>query len=405
MPRPRSGHRIICDEQHNIYSFGGFNPSKPEASDNTADEDGWDMSRPLFRDLWKFDSVTRSWCKIKTNGTLPEQLASHAGCYFRDHLIVYGGTGVPFGQSSTNKIHCCDLRTGTWQWLRPQNTDENQMPTDQYGQAIVVDKESGYLYAVGGTTGFRYTIDVYKFNLFTRRWSLLWKRSDSDFEQFPQERYRHEIVLHDNQIFVFGGGTASNCYGFKYIPVFDLSTNKWIKLKSNPSNSSAAIPDARKCHGCVKTSTNQVYIMGGFDGDRILDDIWKFDLNTYCWEKIAVDMPSKLYFHGITISPAGRATIFGGVNCMTQNQLNVRTNDLYEVWLEAPPLEELVWTSLVRYANTSAMMGCTRLQLAEIGVPTKFINRLNLNQLSLSNRLAIKSLTSDDVSRPLPAPS
>ena len=388
-----------------MYSFGGFNPTLPQSAENGADEDGWDMAKPLFRDLWKYDSVTRSWCKIKTEGVHPEQLASHSATYFRDHLIVYGGTGVPFGQSSTNKIHSCNLRTGMWQWLRPQNADDNQVPTEQYGQAVVVDNESCCLYAIGGTTGFRYTIDVYKFNLFTRRWTLLWKRSDSDHEQFPQERYRHEIVLHNKQIYVFGGGTASACYGFKFIPVFDLSTNTWIKLKSNPKNSKAAIPGARKCHGCVKTSTNQVYIMGGSDGALIFKDIWKFDLLTSSWQKIAVEMPTPLYFHGMAISPAGKVTIFGGVYRIMANQLdtNVRTNDLHEVWLEIPPLEELAWMAFVNYCKSSGMAECTRLQLAEIGVPTKFINRLNFKQMSSPR--AIKSVTSDDVSRSLPEPS
>lgn len=364
------------------------------------------MSKPLFRDLWKFDSVTRSWSKIKTEGVHPEQLASHSATYFRDHLIVYGGTGVPFGQSSSNKIHSCNLRTGVWQWLRPQNVDDNQVPTDQYGQAVVVDNESGCLYAIGGTTGFRYTIDVYKFNLFTRRWTLLWKRPDSDHDQFPEERYRHEIVLYNNQIYVFGGGTASVCYGFKFIPVFDLSTNKWIKLKSNPRNSKSAIPAARKCHGCVKTSTDQVYIMGGSDGALIFKDIWKFDLKRSTWQKIAVEMPTPLYFHGMAISPVGKVTIFGGVYRIMANQLdtNVRTNDLHEVWLEVPPLEELAWIAFVTFCQSCDLTACSRLQLAELGVPTKFINRLSFMQLPSSR--SIKSLTSaDDVSRSLPEPS
>lgn len=390
VPRPRSGHRIICDDNHNVFSFGGFNPTQQELSDGTAEEEGWDTSKPLFRDLWKYDAVTRSWNKIRTQGDHPEQLASHAAAYFRDHLVVYGGTGVPFGQSSTNKVHACDLRNGVWHWLRPQNTDEMEMPTDQYGQAILVDNESNCLYAVGGTTGFRYTIDVYKFCLFTRRWSPLWKRHDSDQNQFPEERYRHEVVLHDNRIYVFGGGTAQTCFGFKHIPVFDLTTNSWVRLQSNPKRPKARVPLPRKCHGCVKSSTNQVYIMGGSDGTRIFHDIWKFDLNNSSWEKLSVEMPAPLYFHGITISPVGKVTIFGGVNRITNNQMdtNVRTNDLYEVWVQVPPLQELAWMSLVHFAECSSLTRCSRLELAEQGVPTKFLNRLTLQAPQVSAKSA-----------------
>jgi hypothetical protein len=404
VPRPRSGHRIICDDDHNIYSFGGFNPITPQISEGTADESGWDTNKPLFRDLWKFDNVTRSWNKVKTVGTHPEQLASHSATYFRDHLIVYGGTGVPFGQSSSNKIHACNLKTGVWEYMRPQNTDDSQIPSDQYGQAVVVDNESCCLYAIGGTTGFRYTIDVYKFNLFTRRWTLLWKRSDSDHNQFPEERYRHEIVLYNNQIFVFGGGTASNCYGFKYIPVFDLKTKSWIKLKSNPKSSKSAIPAARKCHGCVKTSTNQVFIMGGSDGELIFKDIWKFDLTSSTWTKMAIEMPSPLYFHGMTISPVGKVTIFGGVYRIMANQMdtNVRTNDLHEVWLEIPPLEELAWNAVVSSIDSGKLRSCSRSQLAELGIPSKIINRLNFNH-AVAVRSPAKSVTSEEVLMPEPS--
>lgn len=407
VPRPRSGHRIICDEHHNVYSFGGFNPTNQLLSEGTAEEDGWDVAKPLFRDLWKFDSITQSWSKIKTEGAHPEQMASHAAAYFRDHLIVYGGTGVPFGQSSSNKIHACDLRTGVWQWLRPVNASEETVPTDQYGQAIVVDSEANCLYAIGGTTGFRYTIDVYKFCLFTRQWSVLWKRLDSDHDVFPQERYRHEIVLHNNQIYVFGGGTASACYGFKYIPVFDLATKRWIKLKSNPTTPNSPIPAARKCHGCVKTTNNQVFVMGGSDGEHIFDDIWKFDLTNSCWQRIPVTMPVPLYFHGMTISPAGKVTIFGGVNRIMANQLdtNVRTNDLYELWVELPPLEEQVWNAVVGYCNPVHLCQSTRRELAKLGIPTKFINRLSLQQAVPVIR-SEKSVSSDASSaRSLPQPS
>lgn len=408
VPRPRSGHRIICDEHHNIFSFGGYNPVPQTISEGTAEEEGWDIQKPLFRDLWHYDCVTRTWNKVRTEGAHPEQLASHAATIHRDHLVVYGGTGVPFGESSSNKIHACKLRTGVWEWIRPENDPNDEIPTDQYGQAIVVDAEANCMYAVGGTTGFAYTIDVYKFDFFTRKWHLLWKRTDSNPDTFPEQRYRHEVVLYDNKLYVFGGGTDQRCYGFKIIPVFDLSTCSWTRLKTNPkSGSRRSIPAPRKHHGCVKTSDNQVFIMGGSDGQRIFRDVWKFDLTTDTWQSFAIDMPSPLYFHGMTISPVGKVTIFGGVNRMMVNpsDTNVRTNDMYEIWLQTPPLEEMAWLAFVSYCDTNLLTQCSRSDLSKMGIPTKFINRLQLKQ-SCSTVPQVKSAClSEKNAKAVPQPS
>lgn len=39
-------------------------------------------------------------------------------------------------------------------------TTTGQPPPPQYGQALVYS--NGYLYAVGGTTGFEYTCDIHR---------------------------------------------------------------------------------------------------------------------------------------------------------------------------------------------------------------------------------------------------
>lgn len=47
-----------------------------------------------------------------------------------NYLMVYGGTGVPFGQSSSNKLHVCDLRHLHWQEVETTGDP----PLEQYGQ-------------------------------------------------------------------------------------------------------------------------------------------------------------------------------------------------------------------------------------------------------------------------------
>ena len=54
-PRARSGHRIVYYNGQ-IYTFGGYNPES-EALDEH-----------LFKELWKFNLITKEWKKIAITG-------------------------------------------------------------------------------------------------------------------------------------------------------------------------------------------------------------------------------------------------------------------------------------------------------------------------------------------------
>ena len=114
-PQPRSGHRIVSDENY-IYCFGGFNPDVPPSDAFMAADPVWRETKPLFQELWQYSKTTRTWTHLVTEGEAPRELASHCALLWPNNstLLVYGGSGVPFGQSSSNKIHLCDLKTKKW---------------------------------------------------------------------------------------------------------------------------------------------------------------------------------------------------------------------------------------------------------------------------------------------------
>ena len=71
-PRARSGHRIVYYNGQ-IFTFGGYNP------ESTAEQ--------LFKELWKFNLITKTWQSIKITGDIPNTLASHTGKSFSEALI------------------------------------------------------------------------------------------------------------------------------------------------------------------------------------------------------------------------------------------------------------------------------------------------------------------------------
>lgn len=90
---------------------------------------------------------------------MPDELISNAVAIRDDVMLVYGGTGYPFGQKSSNK---CSL---LYPYARPKQISlietSGDKPEPQYGQAIMLYDR--YLYVIGGTTGYEYTCDIFRY--------------------------------------------------------------------------------------------------------------------------------------------------------------------------------------------------------------------------------------------------
>lgn len=86
IPRPRSGHRIACDDV-NIYCFGGYNPLTTEPVNRT-DNPTWSRMRPLFKELWSFSIATQKWKQHRVLENMPEELASNAMCMNGRYLMA-----------------------------------------------------------------------------------------------------------------------------------------------------------------------------------------------------------------------------------------------------------------------------------------------------------------------------
>lgn len=307
---------------------------------------------------------------------------------------MYGGTGSPFGHRCSNQLYMCrlnDERGIMWEM-----TTTGQPPPPQYGQGVIYT--SGYLYAVGGTTGFAYSCDVHRLNMKTLAWEPVYVcQGKGDYE--PVGRYRHEVAFDGRCIYVLGGGTAEEVYDFVDIPVFDLEKREWYKRRTlrDPSGGymnsvvqkstskltfSAAvddvsgIPAARRCHGAVQLELDShtvVFVAGGYDGEEIFDDLWKLDLNTFQWTRIdSCRLPRPTYFHSTAVTPAGKLYVFGGI--YMDNDDLVRSNEVFSTWLCVPKLSEMSWEALLKY--NPGMVDAKRDMLIDAGLPRKFVDRL-----------------------------
>ncbi|CAG9834106.1 unnamed protein product [Diabrotica balteata] len=374
LPFPRSGHRIGADSS-NFYSFGGYNPLVRDVVSQREDEDDfWIQSYPLFQELWKFNFASKEWTKFKNSETLPMELASNAlilhGNILMVYVCVYGGTGSPFGIRCSNQLYVCKVNDENGPMAEVQTT--GQLPLPLYGQALIFHND--YLYTIGGTTGLSYTCDIHRLNIKTMNWEIVYLCNGLG-EYEPKGRYRHEVGFDGRNIYILGGGTTEEAYGFQHIPTFDVEKNEWFRQKTL-RDKHRGFPDPRRCHGAVQIACKgvvQIFITGGHDGENIFDDLWRLDVQTFQWTFFDLcRLPRPTYFHATAVTPEGRLYVFGG-NYSVNDDVR-RSNAVYSTWLCIPKLSEICWEAVLHYTPDISRLKTD--DLIDMGLPRRFVQRL-----------------------------
>ncbi len=81
--------------------------------------------------------VVKIWSKVyRGAGKLlkTKMLCFFVACLYGSTLLVFGGTGVPFGETASNDIHRCNLKTLEWSSMQC----EGPAPIRSYGHVSVL---------------------------------------------------------------------------------------------------------------------------------------------------------------------------------------------------------------------------------------------------------------------------
>ncbi|XP_047500255.1 kelch domain-containing protein 10-like [Penaeus chinensis] len=335
-PTGRSGHRISCTESF-LFCVGGYHPDHG----------------PL-QDVWRLNLSTGEWEKLSSSSSTPGETVSHCLVSTEDELLLFGGTSFPFGSSIGVDVHACDKRTGEWRALE----SHGETPPALYGQAS--RRVGDYVYTVGGTSGYHFSLHAHALHLPTGTWSSL-ATNDLFKGEEPSGRYRAEIGVVPGRIVVVGGAAASSVYPLDEVPVLDVDTGKWAVKKTNPDPLVHAHPSPRRCHAAVQRGKD-LYIIGGTDGTEIFDDVWKLDLHSLSWARLALVLPRPLYFHDAAVTPVSSVGLCYGrggggerVFFLRRGPLALarkRSSSLFRARLDAPPLLEAAWESFASHCPT-----------------------------------------------------
>ncbi|KAF4983208.1 hypothetical protein FZEAL_1329 [Fusarium zealandicum] len=156
------------------------------------------------------------------------------------------------------------------------------------------------LIVFGGGDGPEYYNDVYVLDTTNFRWSK--PRIIGD--KMPSKRRAHTACLYKNGIYVFGGGDGVRALNDIWrLDVADVSKMSW-RLVSSPDKTSPGAKDYRpKARGYHTANMvgSKLIIFGGSDGGECFDDVWVYDVDSQVWRAVPIPVAFRRLSHTATI--------------------------------------------------------------------------------------------------------
>ncbi|CAF3387245.1 unnamed protein product [Rotaria socialis] len=367
-PLPRSGHRAVATES-DFWIWGGYFPSFNH------------QQQPMFNELWRFNYARREWTLETVEGDGPNlTLASHSMCLYRNLAFVFGGTGFPFGETVSNRLYILDLKRLQWKHC----PIANQEPEQVYGASMLVHND--HLYILCGTNRWSYNTNVYDIHLPTLTCTQIGHTFDEIDEFNENGRYRQEVYLYDQKIFVFGGGGGSGIsYSLENLPVFDIDNRRWSFVHTNP-DPIHNFPQGRKFHSIFPFGNNQVIMFGGAHFDTVTsahhtvsEHLWTFDFEKLEWSMLqSLNMVQSTYFHAAAMNSRGEIWTHGGV---IQDSAAIphetRITNLYKMHTRVLHLSEIAWNYFLNcLADRKSLLQQPEV-LSRLNIPKRFVGRIH----------------------------
>ncbi|KAK2958535.1 putative RING finger protein B [Blattamonas nauphoetae] len=183
--------------------------------------------------------------------------------------------------------------------------------------AIVYGNEM-YIFGGTGPEGMMFN-DICAYSFETHKWRMI----VAGVQKPPEHRRSHTAVLHGACMYIFGGAQPTKRLNDTWY--FDFSTNLWTQIQAQPA------PPARESHSAV-VYNGAMYIYGGL-GDEVMNDMWELDFVTNQWKLVSfLKQPNGRYRHTAVVCWGGMY-VFGGVEMQRQNDVQLYSFALH-TWME-----------------------------------------------------------------------
>ncbi|KAG9255962.1 uncharacterized protein F5Z01DRAFT_619200 [Emericellopsis atlantica] len=157
------------------------------------------------------------------------------------------------------------------------------------------------LVVFGGGDGPAYYNDIYVLDTVNFRWS----RPRVVGDKVPSKRRAHTACLYKNGIYIFGGGDGVRALNDVWrLDVSDMSKMSWKLISSAdrtpPPGTKDVRPRARGYHTANMVGSKLI-IFGGSDGGECFDDVWVYDVEEHIWKAVSIPVNFRRLSHTATI--------------------------------------------------------------------------------------------------------
>lgn len=168
VPAGRSGHRIVCIDDE-IYVIGGYVQLSTRLE--------------VVGEIWVYNILANSWRRLTLHNSPFHLALSACAIVVGKHILIHGGTGIPFAQDVNNTIIDINVVTGECREhpCLPKDGKEQNIPEATYGHSLTyvrlsgpqTEIDGGMLIKVGGARGAPYSNIISAFFFATGTWEKL----------------------------------------------------------------------------------------------------------------------------------------------------------------------------------------------------------------------------------------
>ncbi|KAI0237209.1 hypothetical protein L0F63_007530, partial [Massospora cicadina] len=332
---------------------------------------------PLPHDQRESPNLTTPSLKVS-----PSRRHLHSSCLLHRQLIVFGGYDVPADTSSKQQhLLMCDpqklyaLNVDTQRWRRievipstryfepsgagselmgasiaepglshtldvsSESEEEPREASDGGGAPVPLGplarightcvphpvNSRGTMVLFGGyTASGRYSNELCTFQVAPGQGKGSWA-SLATPAKVPVGRCGHSANVYRNSMFVFGGFDGRRCLNDLWR--YDFSARGWRCLVEGPGGPTPRFGHTAVLHG------DQMFVLGGRSPEgRDLNDLWCYDLISHSWEHLSPQAiaTSEGVFSAKAIALDGKAYVFGGVETDRKTSFTIRILDLLQ---------------------------------------------------------------------------
>ncbi len=268
-------------------------------------------------DLWALDPKKAAWRRVEARGPKPPPRFGHDAFYdaARKRLVV--AMGQASSGSFFNDVWAFDPAASSWRQL---GVSSAMRPEVRYGAAGAYDRGGNRLFISHGFTSQGRFDDTWILDLATESWSKL-----STEGRVPVKRCLTRAFWDPagRRILLFGGQTDGNPYLGDFWSL-DVGRGVWMQERQ------AALPSARNLYGAsFDEARRRWYVVGGATAKGPAGDAWVYDAAREAWSVIKGigSKPSARSALDVAVA-GGRLYLFGG---------NDGTRDLDDTWVLALP--------------------------------------------------------------------